>query len=96
MAQPCAGQQQGTPHHTGSTADLTVQPFNHFVDADAQCSLAKSQQVSASLMPSCAFLASSDNRVKDPAAHRASAMSSTRRTDTPAVYISARYAVTSF
>ena len=42
MAQPRADQHQGgtsvreRPHHAGSAADLTVQPFDHIVGADAR------------------------------------------------------------
>lgn len=41
MAQPGADQYQGgvaigeCPHHTGASADLTVQPLDHVVSADA-------------------------------------------------------------
>ena len=46
MAQPRADQHQGgisvrkRPHHTGPVADLTVQPLNHVVGADASPMLA--------------------------------------------------------
>ena len=42
MAQPCADQHQGgvaigeCPHHTGAPTDLTVQPLDHVVGADAR------------------------------------------------------------
>lgn len=41
MAQPCTDQHQGRvaigerPHHAGSAANLTVQPLDHVVSADA-------------------------------------------------------------
>lgn len=41
MAQPGADQHQGgvaigeCPHHTGAPADLTVQPLDHVISADA-------------------------------------------------------------
>ena len=46
MAQPRADQHQGgvpvreRPHHAGPPADLTVQPLNHVVGADARPVLA--------------------------------------------------------
>ena len=46
MAQPRADQHQGgisvreCPHHAGSAADLTVQPLDHVVGADARPMLA--------------------------------------------------------
>ena len=50
MAQPRADQHQGGvtvregPHYAGTAADLTVQPLDHIVGANAvQCSLGKSQ-----------------------------------------------------
>ncbi len=56
VAKPRANQHQGgvaigeCPHHTGAPADLTVQPFNHVVGADARPMLAGKFAVSQRLL----------------------------------------------
>ena len=53
MAEPGADQHQGgvaigeRPHHAGSAADLTVQPLNHVVGADARQVLAGKVTISS-------------------------------------------------
>ena len=59
MAEPGADRHQGgvpvreCPHHTGAPADLTVQPFDHVVCADARPVLAGEIAVGQRLLHAC-------------------------------------------
>ena len=77
MAEPGADQHQGgvaigeRPHHAGSAADLTVQPLNHVVGADARPVLAGKVtiwlQVSAAMIrQKCIIISAALKMISDP------------------------------
>ena len=98
MAQPGTEQNESgvaireTAHHTGTATDLPVQPLNDIVGADVSPVFTGKIAVGKGLLnvDICFLVQLTDGEGRDLAPHRASVMSSTRRTDVPARYISMR------
>ena len=89
MAQPGTDQHEGgvavqeTAHHMGTAADLPVAPFNDIVGTDVGPMFTEKIAVSQRFLNAILRLA-----ILFLLPHRASVISSMRRTDTPARYVS--------